>query len=214
MTNQSDEIADLAAALSKCQGEMEPAIKDSTNSHFKSKYADLNAVWAACRGPLSKNGLSVVQTIDTIGDKMVLITTLFHSSGQWIKSIMPVVSARNDAQGIGSGLSYARRYSLSAICGVSQEDDDGNAAMPIEKVPSKKQKEDKPIPIPCISAEKVLTLQDQLDACDPEYAEKLRDYLEAKGVMELSQIPDPMYSKIYNGLRLNVEEYQKSLSGE
>lgn len=125
--NQSQEINEIAAALAKAQGQMNAAAKDSTNPHFKSKYADLASVWQACREPLSANGLSVTQTMDFVGEKQVLITTLFHSSGQWIKStmMMPVCSKPQET---GSVLSYYRRYSLASMCGVYQSDDDAEIA--------------------------------------------------------------------------------------
>lgn len=85
--NQSENITDLVKALVKVQAELRPAIKEANNAFHKSKYADLNDVWAVCREPLAANGLCVIQTIDqdSKGDP-VLITTLAHMSGQWIKS--------------------------------------------------------------------------------------------------------------------------------
>lgn len=125
---KSENINELAMALAKAQAEMLPAMKDSANPFFKSKYADLASVWDACRAPLTKNGLSVVQLISSDTDKLVLKTTLIHSSGQWIESVAPIVPVKNDPQGLGSALTYMRRYSLAALVGVYQDDDDGNAA--------------------------------------------------------------------------------------
>tara|TARA_R110000868_G_scaffold62962_3_gene189937 strand:- start:441 stop:1106 length:666 start_codon:yes stop_codon:yes gene_type:complete len=125
---KSEQINELAAALAKAQSEMLPAFKDSANPFFKSKYADLASVWDACRGPLTKHGLSVVQVMDRQDGQLILKTSLIHSSGQWIDSIAPVVPVKNDPQGVGSALTYMRRYSLAAIVGVYQDDDDGNAA--------------------------------------------------------------------------------------
>jgi len=198
--NQSENIADLAISLSKCQGEMEPAIKDSLNPHFKSRYADLNAVWAACRAPLSKNGLSVVQTMDTVNEKLVLNTLLLHSSGQWIRSTMPVVTAKNDAQGIGSGLSYARRYSLSAICGISQDDDDGEGAMPKENKTKPKEPE-----VACISKDKAKILIELESNCSPEYLKILKNYLNKKGIANWNEVKIDEYEKILDGMRKNSE---------
>lgn len=122
---QSEQINELATALSKAQGQIENAKKDTENPFFKSKYADLAGIWDAIRKPLSSNGLSVVQGCD---DKENLVTTLMHSSGQFITSMIPVFNSKKDAQGFGSGMTYARRYSLSAIVGITQDDDDGNSA--------------------------------------------------------------------------------------
>lgn len=132
----SEQIGELAGALAKAQGEIEGAAKSSANPYFKSKYADLSEVWDACRGPLSANGLAVSQLPVTrwekVGEEFVLMagvtTILSHDSGQWIKDtlLMPVV--KSDPQGVGSCVTYARRYALAAFVGVAPEDDDGNAA--------------------------------------------------------------------------------------
>lgn len=126
----STEIAELAAALAAAQASIRPAAKDKENPHFRSRYADLSAVWEACRGPLTANGLSVVQTpSDVEGGRIALTTTLLHRSGQWLRSTFSVAPTKSDPQGIGSALTYARRYALAAMVGVvADEDDDGNAA--------------------------------------------------------------------------------------
>jgi hypothetical protein len=128
---QSQEIGKLAEALAKAQGVMEGASKDSSNPFFKSKYADLSSVWGACRKALSDNCLSVVQTTDFIPespDVVVVDTRLCHSSGEWIQGRLVMKPVKADPQGIGSCLTYARRYALSAMVGIAPEDDDGNAA--------------------------------------------------------------------------------------
>lgn len=123
-------IGKLVGALAKAQGEMGAAKKDSENPFFKSRYADLAAIREACREPLAKHGLAVVQTFipPQNGMPMVLVTTLAHESGEWIESRWPVVPVKDDPQGLGSASTYARRYSLQAIVGVPAEDDDGEAA--------------------------------------------------------------------------------------
>jgi len=127
---QSSDIGKLAEALAKAQAQMQGAIKDSSNPFFKSKYADLSSVWNSCREPLSNNGIAVIQTTDSGLDGAIeLITTLVHSSGQFIRGRLPIKPVRPDPQGIGSAISYARRYGLSSIVGVIQEDDDGENAM-------------------------------------------------------------------------------------
>jgi len=126
---QSDSIAALASALSKAQGAMTGALKDSSNPFYKTRYADLAAVLASCRQQLADNELCVVQCTDIIADKPVLITTLAHSSGEWIKSITPILARDESAQAQGSGITYARRYALAAIVGIAQIDDDGEAAV-------------------------------------------------------------------------------------
>ena len=127
--NQSDSITNLAIALSIVQGKLTHAIKDSNNPFFKSKYADLESVWDACRNLLSENGLAVMQFPGEYYDgTMHLTTILTHKSGEWIGQDMSVPVTKPDAQGAGSALTYMRRYALAAVVGVVQADDDGNAA--------------------------------------------------------------------------------------
>lgn len=126
---QSPEIKDLAAALAKAQLELRAATKDKENPFFRSKYADLTEVMEACREPLAKNGLAITQGMAFEGDRVVLVTTLMHMSGQWIRGFYPINPVKNDPQSTGSATTYARRYSLSAMVGiVTEEDDDGEAA--------------------------------------------------------------------------------------
>jgi hypothetical protein len=115
---------ELFAALSKAQAEIKGAVKDSTNPHFKSRYADLESVIEAVKQPFFKFGLSFVQSVE--GD--ALVTTICHASGGTITSRVPLIIGKNDMQGVGSAITYARRYGLAAAAGVSQTDDDGNAA--------------------------------------------------------------------------------------
>lgn len=126
--NTSENINELAAALAKAQGEITGALKDSANPFFKSKYADLASCWDACRLPLSKNGLSVVQGMQVVEGHLYLITRLLHATGQWVSSTTPVTPKDDTPQGMGSALTYARRYALTAMVGVAQVDDDANAA--------------------------------------------------------------------------------------
>lgn len=126
-TRRSDSIAALAAALAKAQGEIEGAVKDKSNPHFKSSYADLASGWEACRAPLSKNGLAVVQPASANGAAVTVTTILMHSSGEWIEGELTMTAGQNTPQGIGSCLTYARRYALFSMIGIAPEDDDGNA---------------------------------------------------------------------------------------
>lgn len=126
----SDSIADLAAALAAAQGAMKPAIKESENPHFRSKYADLAANVEAARSALAANKLAVVQEA-TLTDRGVSVaTTILHASGQWMRfDPLTVPLAKLDAHGVGSATSYARRYALGAALGLVAEDDDGNGAV-------------------------------------------------------------------------------------
>lgn len=132
---RSEQINEIAAAMAKAQGAIQPAVKDAKNEAFKrgdkvSKYADLAAVWQAIRQPFSDNGLAVFQQA-TLGEFGVQITTLMtHSSGQWIEfEPITVPVFKRDAHGVGSATTYGRRFALCAVAGVvADEDDDGNSA--------------------------------------------------------------------------------------
>jgi hypothetical protein len=121
---------------------MTHAVKDSANPFFKSKYADLESVWDACRSLLSENGLAVMQFPGEYYDGAMRLTTIIsHKSGEFISQEMSVPVSKPDSQGCGSCLSYMRRYSLAAVVGVVQSDDDGNAASNKVNQPVVKAKE-------------------------------------------------------------------------
>ena len=121
-------IAQLATALALAQGEIEGASKDRENPHFRSKYADLASCWDACRAPLSKHGLSVVQLPRSEGATVTVTTMLLHKSGEYISEAMTMTAQDSKPQSVGSALTYARRYGLSAVVGIAPEDDDAEAA--------------------------------------------------------------------------------------
>lgn len=125
---RSESINEIAQALAKAQGHMRYAAKDSANPFFKSKYADLTSVWEACRESLSLNNIAVVQTPVATEGGVAVETMLCHASGQWMSEVLELPVAKDDAQGIGSAITYARRYALASFVGVAPEDDDGNAA--------------------------------------------------------------------------------------
>jgi len=125
MNLHSENINEISSALAKVQGEIKAAQKDGANPHFKSKFSSLNSHWEVCREVLSKNGLTVTQLPSITEDgKNVLVTMLCHSSGQWFKSCMILKPVKDDPQGMGSCLTYARRYMLSSIVGTTSDDDD------------------------------------------------------------------------------------------
>jgi hypothetical protein len=127
--NMSEQINDLATALALAQVEMENASKNAANPHYKSKYADLAEVLNTVRPVFAKHGLSVTQ-FPSYADGLVSVrTVLMHKSGQWMAGDASAPASKLDAQGVGSAITYLRRYSLAAVAGVAQEDDDGNAAV-------------------------------------------------------------------------------------
>lgn len=127
--NKTDSIAELAKALAKAQGEIENASKNAANPHFKSKYADLAEVLNTVRPVFSSHGLSVLQMPSFDGGIASVETLLMHTSGEWISNTCSAPVSKNDAQGVGSAITYLRRYSLAAFAGIAQEDDDANGAV-------------------------------------------------------------------------------------
>ena len=136
---RSESINELALALSKAQGEITGAIRDSTNPHFRSKYADLSSVWEAIRAPFSKHGLGIVQGLSSVDGGVSCETLLTHSSGQWISSSLTIPADKLNAHGYGSAATYARRFGLQAIAGIAPIDDDGNAAVESRPGPGREQ---------------------------------------------------------------------------
>lgn len=165
----SEKINALAEALAKAQGEMKNAVKGCDNPFFKSKYADLAECLNVAREPLSKNGLSIFQANEGIveSNKLAVTTLIMHSSGQFIKVTSSYPIQKNDAQGFGSTLTYARRYSLAAALGLAQEDDDGNSACePVEKgqyQPKEPKKEQKHKAQPQATGDKFVKITPQGD---------------------------------------------------
>lgn len=125
---RSDSIINLAKALCQTQATVEAVKKDANNPFFKSKYADLASIWHAIREALTTNGLSVLQEPSTEGNKVRITTTLIHTSGEYVRSTLEVMAIKTDPQGIGSAITYARRYALGSIVGIAPEEDDGHAA--------------------------------------------------------------------------------------
>lgn len=125
----SAEIAEFAKAFPKAQAAMGDVLKKATNPAFKSKYADLAAVVEATIPALNSSGFSVLQPPATGGNGEVrIMTMILHESGQWMRCTLSLRPTKADPQGVGSAITYGRRYGLQAMTGVAPEDDDGNAA--------------------------------------------------------------------------------------
>jgi hypothetical protein len=119
----------IAAAFVKAQSGFGPALKTSDNQHFRSKYAGLDACIEAVIGALHANGIALMQRNIPCESGVSVETILLHTSGETISGgILHVPASKQDPQGYGSALTYARRYSLLTLCGIAPEDDDGNAA--------------------------------------------------------------------------------------
>lgn len=138
---KSEEINELAKALGKFQSEISGAKKGSENPFFKSKYANLEEVISCAKEALMGNGLSVSQFPITEERSAGVETILMHTSGQWISGKCLLACAKVDPQGMGSAITYARRYAYQSILGIPAEDDDGNnVSQPVQEKPKDKQK--------------------------------------------------------------------------
>lgn len=119
----------LYVALAAAQAEMGRAMKDTNNPHFKSKYADLSSVMDACMPALSRHGIAVLQpAFDDETGRYVKTIFVHGDSGESVECRVPLIVQKNDMQGYGSAVTYARRYGLMGMAGIAPEDDDGNAA--------------------------------------------------------------------------------------
>lgn len=119
----------IAAALVKAQRNFAPALKASLNPHFRSRYVDLAGCVEAVIDALNENNIFLMQGTHECADGVVVETVFIHESGEQVTAgKLHVPASKQDAQGYGSALTYARRYSLMAACGIAPEDDDGNAA--------------------------------------------------------------------------------------
>lgn len=125
----SDTIAELATALSKAQGQIDDATKTGLNPMFKSRYADLAAIRSVIREPLAVNDLVVMQFPRTFDNCVEVETMIIHNSGEYMSETLRLPVNKWDAQGIGSAITYARRYGLMSMLTIASEDDDGNAAV-------------------------------------------------------------------------------------
>lgn len=171
---QSDNIDQLATALAAAQAELLPAIKDARNPHLKNLYADLASCWEAVRACLPRHGLSVVQGGCTRGGRDFIRTTLLHASGQWIAGVTPIIigdpKGINPMQALGSATTYARRYGLAAICGLTAEDDDGQGA----GHPPQQRRDPEPRPQPPAAAKGPKPAGDLLDRLTGRYLDRRR----------------------------------------
>lgn len=120
--------ANIAKALAAAQANMGKALKDTSNPHFKSKYADLASVTDACMPALNANGIAVIQPLRETDLGRYVVTIFLHESGESLECPVPIILGKNDMQGLGSAITYARRYGLMSLAGIAPEDDDGNGA--------------------------------------------------------------------------------------
>ena len=168
-------------AFIRAQKAFGPALKTSTNPHFRSRYADLSACVEAVIDALNDNGLGLIQTTHQSEGGVCVETILVHESGATMSSgMLHVPASKADAQGYGSALTYARRYSLMAICGIAPEDDDGNHA--VKTYAKKKTNDDH---LPWESSGKAKTTKYDLSSLAEDQRGKAVDYLRTNLCREL-----------------------------
>jgi hypothetical protein len=223
-------MKEISAALVKAQRAFGPALKSSTNPHFRSRYADLSACVEAVIEGLNNNGIALIQETHDAEGGVAVETVFIHESGERLSAgRFSVPAAKQDAQGYGSALTYARRYSLMAACGIAPEDDDGNAAsrQPIKAkvetpvAPKATKEEPKAKPVAPAIQDDAPEISWDANWWTPEVASTLADlqevnaFLIKKGKIKEGQtwrdVEDATYRKNINGnLPRFVEAVEKS----
>jgi hypothetical protein len=184
----SNEIHELAAALSKAQSQFTPVKKKAKGVH-NSSYAEFIEFIEMAKPHLGEHGLSIVQFPFNENGHVGIINRLMHSSGQWMEHDFGVPPSKHDTHAYGSAITYTKRYCYGSILGIPTTDDDGNQAMGLDN-PSKK-------PSQTISATQLKTLVDILDG-DADLEKRI---LQANAVTSLSDIPKSQYLAIYTKLQ-------------
>lgn len=202
---QSENINELAQALSMAQNHIGTAAFDKTNPHFKNQYASYDSIRKACQKPLSENGLCITQMISMSDKGRTLITQVSHKSGQWMRSeIMLPQAERETPQAIGSSITYAKRYALAALlCIGTGEDDDGEEA--------EKGIEVKPESMAFISHEEAKKIESMIKMPeDAGYRSELLQYLANKNnlgqVLGFTELPTKTLPQIYASLNRRYEK--------
>lgn len=185
----SDSIESIAKAMCEAQRLMKPASKDSVNPHFKSKYSDISSVWECIREPLTTQGLTVWQDVTTDDGQVCITTRVVHVSGQWVEfGPLNIPLTKKDAHGVGSSVSYGKRYALCAALGVvsGDEDDDGNGS----KAPPPQQLK--------INREMIMELNMLLDDCGEEYSNQIMTTLKNFNppIRSFEDLPIQLYERI------------------
>lgn len=203
----------ISAAIVKAQKAFGPALKTSSNPAFKSRYTDLSACVEAVIDALNENGIALLQPTHEC-ESGVLVETLFvHESGETLSAgKLHVPAAKQDPQGYGSALTYARRYSLMAACGIAPEDDDGNAAS--KQPPQRQQPKQpaKPAPAATASGPELLTPEEvaNITALADEVAKPVKDICAAYKVSSLNFIPRTAYPNIV----ARLEQHRIDMAGQ
>lgn len=207
---QSKSIKEIYPAFAKAQAMIKPAIRDAENEHRKSKYADITSVWEACRDAIFENGMMIIQTMDIVNGTTILITTLAHISGEYIRSICPISPSKtNDSQVFGACVTYMRRYAITAMLGVCPEDRDGE----VERLAAEKEAEArKKLPRPELNH--VVEFEAILEQCSDDFKENIKIYMERKNWSSYYDFDLGTFNKIIDNAKANAERYKAALQSE
>ncbi len=214
-------MKEIATAFVRAKREFGPALKAKTNPAFKSKYADLAACLEAVDGALLANGVALYQETSEDESGVTVETVFLHESGEYLRcGKLHVPASKQDPQGYGSALSYARRYSLMAACGIAAEDDDGNAASklrPHAAQPAQRQ------PRTGVMADVMATLPEP-DAPTAAYFDELAGVItdafkrsgvdDASAVIEAERLDNDQKLHLWNRLPSDVRAALKKLADE
>ncbi len=228
----SENIIEISKAMNLAQREMRPAIKDSTNPHFRSKYSDLASVMEAIREPIGNNGLSIWQDA-TLEEMGVSVTTrIVHVSGQWVEfGPLTIPIGKRDAHAVGSACSYGKRYALCAALGVVSDDDDGNEAVAscekkknnapktsndhivesnemVDNTPKTvlhKNKDEKKY----VSKDQIIEFNLNYDKCDDVFRKFIDDTIFSLNLKDLSQMEEKIWKKFMVTFQKHFEETKK-----
>jgi hypothetical protein len=201
----SPSIGKLVGALAKARKAFNPVIKSSSNPFFKSKYADLAEVLDATKDGLCDNGLAIVQppAFRRSDNTVEIVTMLAHESGEWIKSILDMPTVKVDPQGVGSAITYGRRYACSGMLSVaSEQDDDGNAATgnkvsrtPEEEANFEKDFDQRTQEQTCIAPFQQKAIQEAMQATG-KTEDDLKTYLDLAGYKRLEHVLKTDFEKM------------------
>ena len=218
MDTQSQEIKDIVAALSKAQSQITVAVYDSANPHFKSKYASYEAIRKACVEPLCKNGLSITHHLDVLpsGERM-MVTQLSHISGQWMRSFLKLPQEKETPQAVGSGITYAKRYTLGALLAISSdEDDDGEKAENNYRQPQAAQSPKEHVQL--IGKDGAAALEKMIHPDDVEYRRNLLEWAYGEEQLTLQDrfdmIPVTRYNALIKSIQNRIEIRKKKIPHE
>ena len=212
--NLEKSTPELFAAIAAAQGEVENATKNAQNPHFKSRYADLAEVLNTVRPVFAAHKLAITQSTEYDGTLVSVTTCIGHASNGYITNTAACVPAKSDAQAIGSASTYLRRYSLAAMAGVAQEDDDGNAAQHNRPAPrrddlSKRIAGTPQDAAPLISADDVATIADLCRSTKTDTA----DFAKWLGFSDLASVPASHFARAKRGLEAKAEK-MRTATGE